>query len=234
MAENLSLMMLQPGYFPWIGFFEQIFQTDIFVAYDDTQYTKQDWRNRNRIKASNGEPIYITVPVKKNPVNTLIKDIEISYNENWQKYHVNLIRECYCKSLFFKDYFDIIKGVIETKHRFLIDLDMASIKVCMEALGLKKKIMLSSDIKIDVPGKSRMMALCKHLGAGRCYNGKAGEKLYSKKEFAENGVILEFQNFNCPEYKQPWGAFVPNLSIIDLLFNCGKAGADILAQSGRR
>ncbi|MEW5692170.1 MAG: WbqC family protein [Candidatus Hydrogenedentota bacterium] len=222
------LMMLQPGYLPWLGFFEQIYRTDIFVVFDDAQYTKLDWRNRNRIKSTNGKDVYITVPVKKAPTKTLIKDIKISYNEDWQKRHINLLKACYGKTPYFNDYFEPIIDVINKRFEYLIDLDMELIFLCMNFLGLERDISYSSRLKTEVRGKERLMAVCIELGASYCYNGAAGKNLYSVEKFLENGIKLEFQEFKSPVYPQFFGDFIPNLSIVDLLFNCGDKSLNVL------
>lgn len=227
------MMMLQPGYLPWIGFFEQVYRTDILVLYDDTQFTKLDWRNRNRLKSVNGQAVYITVPVEKAATETLIKDIKISYEQDWAARHLNLMRSYYQKAPYFNDYFGPIEEIVSKKHGFLFDLDMELMAALFEMLGLKRKILISSkDLTTPVEGKGRMLSACVELGVALCYNGQAGRKLYDPEDFLRHGVRLEFQDFRCPVYPQLWGQFVPNLSVVDLLFNCGPDSLSYIIQGG--
>jgi hypothetical protein len=229
MEKGTRLMMLQPGYLPWIGFFEQAYRTDSFVVYDDAQFTKQDWRNRNQIKGPKGRAEYITVPVKKSPVETPIREIEISYEQGWVKRHLNLLRQYYSRAPYFEMHAPGLFAIISKKYRFLIDLDMELTRALLKALKIETRIVMSSSLKTPVRGKQRLLAVCQEMGATYCYNGKAGEQLYSKAEFMAHGVHLEFQDFKCPAYPQLWGRFIPNLSIIDALFNCGNQTIEIIA-----
>jgi hypothetical protein len=230
MQKKLTVMLLQPGYLPWIGFFGQIYKSDIFVVYDDAQYTKQDWRNRNRIKNSEGREAYITVPVKRSPTGTLIKDMRIAYEQDWVGKHLNMLKSNYSKAPYFSDYFGVIYDILIKKYSFILGLDMELILLFMEILGLERKVFYSSQLKTPVRGKDRLLAVCKELKATHCYNGKAGEKLYSVDEFLGNDVTLEFQDFRCPKYPQAGERFIPNLSIVDLLFNCGAQSKDIIKE----
>lgn len=226
--------MLQPGYLPWLGFFGQALSSDIFVVYDDAQYTKQDWRNRNRIKTKAGKMEFLTVPIQKAPVNTPIRDIRISYDHPWHVKHLNLMKEHYSPAPWFDSYFPLFSEILRKKPSFLIDLDMELILLCMQLLGLHRRVMFSSKLATPVRGKGRLLAACRELGATHCYNGKAGEALYETREFLNHGIVIEFQNFRCPVYPQLWGDFIANLSIIDVLYNCGEGSLDVIRKGEPR
>lgn len=230
--EARTVMMLQPGYLPWLGFFEQVYQSDVFVVYDDAQYTKQDWRNRNRIKAPTGKPAYLTVPVKKGPVQRLIRDVEISYDTDWPRRHANVLAAYYRGTPHFARYAPRIGEVLASRPRLLIDLCTRSTEYLLEALGIERVTTRSSELATTVRGKARLLAACRELGATRCYNGAGGRALYDADEYRQQGVELVLQDFRCPPYPQPWGGFEPALSVVDVLFNCGPEALEVIVSGG--
>ncbi len=226
------MMVLQPGYLPWIGFFEQIYRADVYVIFDDAQYTKFDWRNRNRIKSPTGDARYITVPVHASNTSTVIRDVRIAYDRDWIWKHLNTLRTYYEKAPYFTEVYERIRQIITSEFQFLVDLDVALIYEFMDILGLEAECIFSSELKTPVRGKERLLAVCEELGATHCYNGAAGRMLYSQEAFRQKGMLLEFQEFRCPSYPQLWGDFIPNLSIVDLLCNCGEKSLQIIVQGG--
>ncbi len=232
-TEKRTVVLLQPGYLPWAGFFEQVHRADLFVVFDDAQYTKLDWRNRNRIKAPNGKDAYLTVPIMRCPVDTKIRDVRISWDRNWAAKHLNMIKAYYGKAPFFGDYFPALEEHLNRKHTLLIDLLLEQLDLLNGMLGIRTEILLSSELKTDVYGKGRLLEACRELGATHCYNGMAGEALYDPAKFAKYGIKLIFQRYNCKEYPQQWpGGFISNLSIIDVLFNCGPSSPEYVVCCG--
>ena len=224
--------VIQPGYLPWLGFFELIASSDVFVIYDDVQFDKNGWRNRNRIKTAEG-PQWLTIPVlikgKNKPLNN-----EVNVKEDlWRKKHLKSLQHNYVKSKYFNDVFGILeKGLNEDTDK-LIDIDMFFVNKIKEYLGIKTDVVLSSDLGVDGGNKTdRLINICRKFGGTHYYNGAAGKELYKKEDFASLGVTLEFQDYKHPVYTQLYGEFVPYLSVVDLLFNEGKASLDIIL-SGR-
>lgn len=220
----MTIAIMQPGYLPWPGFFELIYRSDIFVIYDNVQYDKNGWRNRNRIKTSKGYQ-WLTVPVHIRG-KPMISEVRIDNSRNWPEDHLRALEFNYNKAPYFKKYFNQIKELLGQKWELLIDLDLALIKVLSQNLGFERKIVLSSDFKIsnDSDKVGRLIDICKKFGAKVFYE-PAGGKDYLANEvehFKKEGIELIFQNFQCPEYPQLFGAFIPNLSILDLLFNMGE------------
>ena len=224
----MKVGILQPGYLPWLGFFEQMYRVDVFVLYDDVQYTKQDWRNRNRIKTPNGAA-YLTVPVGRVPTRTLIKDVLLPVDTAWKKRHIRLIRESYQKAPYFGDYFDGIRNCIEADFRYLHDLDFSLIKVLCHFLGIGEKcLLLSSELTYERT-KDRtlnLLNICLALGAESLYDGNAARRFLGEALFRERNIQVIFQDYVHPVYPQLFGAFVPYLSVIDLLFNAGSQSFD--------
>ena len=174
--ENKKIIgILQPGYLPWLGFFEQIIQSDIFVIYDDVQYDKHSWRNRNRIKTANGVQ-WLTVPISFSlNEKTKIKDVKIN-NNFWQKKHFQAIKLNYSRAKFFKNYIEIFENAYTMNWKYLIDCDMYFIEKLMEILNIKnKKIYFSSNLNITGNRIERLINICKYFDANIFYEGSAGK-----------------------------------------------------------
>lgn len=229
----MKVGILQPGYLPWLGFFEQMAKVDTFVVYNNVQYTKKDWRNRNRIKTLNGVQ-YLTVPVCKVPRKTLTKDVEISYDHSWSAKHINTIRFSYQKAPYFRDYFGEIKDCIQSRFKYLQDLDFALVKLLNSFLGLEdKNLIWSSSIPYErCENKSvNVINICLSIGATYLYDGKSAQRFLDVDLLSAHGVTAEFQNYKHPYYNQLWlkeQGFISHLSVIDLLFNHGPESLAII------
>ncbi len=223
-------VILQPGFIPWLGFFELMYKCDIFIFLDDVQYTKRDWRSRNKIKSPEG-PLWLALPVKtKGRFQQLIKDTELDNSQSWAKQHLKTIKMSYSRAPYFDMFYSEIEEIYNRPWNLLYDIDIALINLMMKKLGLKQKLMRSSEMQISVEelAKDRIIKICKTVGATHYYNGAAGKSLYSHDDFKRHGIILEFQDYKHPAYKQLWGDFVPYISTIDLIFNHGPKSMEIL------
>ena len=223
-----TIVVLQPGFLPWLGFFDQMYKSGLFVVYDDVQFDKESWRNRNRIKTAQGWT-WLTVPVlltgKDKP---LVKDVLIDKKRNWSRKHLQTIQQNYSKAPFFKKYFGSFEDIYTQPWEYLIDLDMALIRLIMSQLGLERDLIFSSELGIDGESTERLVAICKHLGATRFYEGAAGRDYLDESLFEAQNITVTYQDYNHPVYDQRYGEFVPYLSVIDLLFNHGEDSLDIL------
>ena len=223
-----KVVILQPGYLPWLGFFDQMYKGDIFVIYDDVQYDKHGWRNRNRIKADNNIQ-WLTVPIlTKGQNKPLCKDVLIDNKTDWRRKHLASIRQSYSKAPFFDTYFGIFEDILGREWKHLIDVDMAFIHALMEKLGLERTIKFSSDLGIEGGQTERLVNICLYLGATGYLTGDASEAYVDQKLFAANNIALEFHRYKHPVYNQLHGEFIPYLSVIDLMFNHGAESLDIL------
>lgn len=229
---------LQPAYLPWLGFFEQIYQADIFIIYDDMFYNHYSWRNRNNIKTRCGKHL-LTVPIKhkqKQLLNETAIDNIIKWN--WRRKHWGSIQHAYGKAPYFKDHAPFFEEVYSTKWDMLVDLDVKIIRYICRQIGLTTPIYLSSELGIereflkynkhkDVKN-ARILFMTKFLKGNVFYEGWAGKSYVDLDYMKRNGVRIEFQNYQHQEYKQLFGPFIPYLSVIDLLFNCGSKSLEIL------
>jgi len=228
-SPSVTLCVLQPGYLPWLGFFDQMRRSDIFVLYDDVQYDKHGWRNRNRIKSPKG-PHWLTVPVHHKGLGwPRINEIEIDNQTPWAKKHIGTIRQFYAKAPYLNRYVPMLEDVLLQPWKFLAELDMSVIGLMCEWLGVHRRVLRSSSLGVEGERNERLYALCKHLGATRYLSGDSAKSYLDLDLFARNGIDVEWQGFEHPIYPQQHGDFVPFLSALDLVLNCGPDSAAILS-----
>lgn len=227
-----AIGILQPGYLPWIGFFDQLDQADIFILYDDVQYDKNGWRNRNRIKTAQGEQ-WITVPVlTKGNVFQLIKDTAINNTDNWQKKNILSITQNYKKAKYSFVAEDICAIIQGKKWHWLVDLNYSVLKILMAHLGIDKPVYFSSDFNAHGGKNEKIISLIKHFGGDTFIEGSSGKEYIDLAQFKKSNIVVSYQEYKHPIYNQLYGKFIPYLSVLDLLCNCGPNSLEIL-RSGR-
>lgn len=224
----MRIAIMQPGYIPWLGFFELMYNCDTFVVFDDVQYTEKDWRNRNRIRTKHGW-IWLTVPVlTKNKRKQLINETKINYSVNWIKKHLNAVKLNYSKAKYFRDYFFDFKNIIEKKHDLLIDLDLEIISWMSRRMNINKEIVRSSILNIDGRKEEKIIGICNKLGASEIYDSKAASFFLDLEKFSKAGVNIIFQNYLHPVYEQLYKPFLPYMSALDLFFNYGPKSLSVI------
>ena len=226
-----SVAIMQPYFLPYIGYFQLINSVDEFVIYDNIQYTKKGWINRNRILVNGSEKL-ITLPIAKDSDYLNVNDRVLADSWNNEKIKMlNLIKGSYKKAPHYHAAFPIIRSVIELPHTSLFEFIIGGLRLLNSYLGIDTKITISSHIKIDptLKGKNKVIAICKHLNTDIYINPVGGQLLYNYDDFKHEGLDLKFiksQNFNYKQYKNE---FIPWLSILDvLMFNERKDIIDYL------
>ena len=222
--QNKKLAIVQSNYIPWKGYFDMINMVDEFILYDDCQYTKRDWRNRNKIKTHNGSQ-WLTIPVEvKGKYQQKVKDTVISDPE-WSKKHWSKIKYNYSKATFFKDFKDqfeeLYLGCIE---KYLSDINYRFITAINQILGISTKISWSMDYHISVMGNTeKLIHLYKQAGVNTYLSGPTAKGYMDVKLFEDEGITVEWMDYNrYPEYNQLYSPFEQKVSIIDLIFNVGE------------
>jgi len=215
----MKVAIMQPYFFPYIGYFQLINAADKFVVYDNIEYTKKGWINRNRILI-NGKVDYFSIPLKKDSDYLDIASRELS--AEWQKEKtkiLNRLKENYQKAPFFGDVFQLVEKCFNCGEINLFDFILFSIKEIMEYLSIKTEIVVSSTIAINHSLKSedKVIAICKELQASAYYNPIGGLQLYSKNTFESDAIKLFFLKTNNYKYMQFGDEFEPFLSIIDIM-----------------
>ena len=220
----MKVVILQPSYIPWRGYFHQIQKADIFIFYDCVQYDKHGWRNRNAIKTAQGSQ-WLTIPVNtKGCVSEgkVIKDIPILWDTPWTEKHLKSIHQNYAKAPFFKDYANLLDSIFGRKDSLLADFACATTELIARELGNNHtKFIRSSEIGAEGSKTERLIGLLKKIKATHYISGPSAQEYIEREKFDEAGISLEFMAYDYPEYPQLYGAFQPQVSILDLLFNMG-------------
>ena len=222
---------MQPYFFPYIGYFQLMNIVDEFVVYDNIQYTKKGWINRNRILL-NGKEQFLTIPLKKGSDFLHVKDRKLSENWDSDRVHIiNRIKASYSKAPFFKDVFPLIEDCLMYKNNNLFDFVFYSITSIKNYLNISTKLIISSNLTIDhnLKSEDKVISICKFKNAFIYINPIGGQQLYNSKKFNDNGINLSFLKANIFEYKQFNNKFIPFLSMIDvLMFNSKELAIDII------
>jgi hypothetical protein len=158
------------------------------------------------------------------------RDIRIDNSRNWQRKHLASIEQSYSKAPYFAEYYDLIRKWYDRKWDFLIDLNLSALTDLATGLNVKPEILLSSELGVTGDRISRLVGICRAVNANRFFEGAAGKNYIDETAFADAGIVVEYQDYQHPVYRQLHGDFVSHLSIVDLLFNCGPGSAEILRQ----
>jgi hypothetical protein len=232
-ADERTLVVLQPGFLPWLGFFDQMRRAGVFVYYDDVQYDKHGWRNRNRIKTPSG-PHWLTVPTRHAGLGKpSILDVEVETTAPWARKHIGTIRQYYRDAKWLDRYLPELSDLLQRPWRRLVDLDLAVSRQMADWLGITTPTLRASELGIRGERSERLVALCQYLGVTRYLSGNAAQSYLDVDLFARHGISVEWQNYAHPVYPQLHGEFVPYLSAIDLLLNCGDESGRILREGTR-
>ena len=220
----------QPEYLPWLGFFKKMMNVELFVFLDDVQFRKKGWQNRNRIRINDGTTL-LSIPVHTHSYPK-INEVTIDNEKNWSIRHKKSILYNYARAPYFDEIKDFIESIFEKKFQYLVDLNTEIIKFIMNELEIKSKIVFSSELEISKKGSDRVIDICKAVGADHYITGTFwAESNLRVEEFKKSNIDIEFQKFQHPIYKQIHGEFIPEMSIIDLLFNEGRKEAKKILQN---
>ncbi|SCA63866.1 Uncharacterized protein Rv1507c [Chlamydiales bacterium SCGC AG-110-M15] len=225
------VVILQPSYLPWQGYFAQIAKADIFVFLDNVQYTKGDWRNRNRILNSNGTTQYLSVPVHFRHSMQSICEVEIDHRHRWVDKHVRSLFFSYRHTPFFNEVLELVKSKLENKQKLLSDLNISLIQHICEYMEFSAcEFVRASDLPIFSSHPTRrLLEICQHFNASNYLTGSKASDYLDELAFSSLGVELEYLGDIHPEYAQNKEIFCSHLSILDLLFRLGLDARKLLA-----
>jgi len=226
----MKVVLHQPQYFPYPGFFHKLTLADAFVVLDNTQYDKR-FTNRNKIWTPHGF-VWLTVPIKKEHKFFSNNKVEINNNILWREEHWKKLFHSYSNTKFFKNYKLYFNDLFKKDWTFLFDLDFDTLKKTIEWLGIKIKIYKESELNIDGTGTQRLINGCKALGADTYISGTGlpNKKYLEEKSFEKNNIKLIYQNYHSVKYEQNSDVFVNDLSILDLLFNKGPDSLKLISE----
>lgn len=216
-------LILQSNYIPWKGYFDNINSVDIFIIYDDVQYTKHDWRNRNKIKTIQGLQ-WLSIPIQSKGCLTKKINEVIVLSNDWRQKHWKCIEYNYHKSPFFNLYAPLFKKLyLENYEVSLSKINYQFICLICELLDIQTKIIFSSDYTLEGDRNQKLIGLCKQLSISEYFTGEKAKNYLNESLFLANDIQVYYVDYsNYPIYSQLYGNFEHHVSILDLLFNEGK------------
>ncbi len=221
----------QPQYLPWLGYFDKILTADAFCFLDNVQFKKNEWQNRNRIKTSQGWQ-WLSVPVTYR-FPQKISEVGINNRVDWRRKHMQALISSYGKAPFFQGCIGVFEAVYARDWQMLYELNICLVEEILKLAGIENKMLLkSSDLNLCEDPTLRLIDICRAAGGDTYLSGRDGAKYMDLKQFEQNGIRVIFQDFQHPEYSQLFGDFQANLSIVDLLFNCGPESLKKVIQNG--
>lgn len=216
----------QPNYLPWAGFFCKMARCDVFVLLDSVQYARRSYTARCLIKQSDGLKHWLSVPVrKKGRYYQTIAEVEIDNELSWPRDHRRTLESNYAKAPYFEKHRQLVDLAYGQRWDNLCQMNTELIGHLAELLGLRPRIVKLSELGIRESSTELLVSLCQRMGADTYLSGPSGGRYLEKERFDEAGIKLEIFRYWPKPYPQLWGEFVPGLSVIDLLFNCGGQAA---------
>lgn len=228
----MRIAILQSCYIPWKGYFDIIGAVDLFVVYDDVQFRKNHWHNRNRIKTSQGAQ-WLTIPVSSSST-TLIEDVRIS--APFAERHWRGICQNYSSTPFFPEYRERFSALYERLSRFdrLSQVNLLLLEGLCRELSIDTPLCNSSRFSAQGRRTERLVNICREAGATHYLSGPAAKSYLEEDKFREAGIAVEWMDYsNYPEYPQLYGSFIHELSVIDLLFNTGRSARNYMKSSSK-
>jgi hypothetical protein len=222
----------QPQYLPWLGYFDKVIRSDVFVFLDQVQYKEREFQNRNRIRTKDGW-MWLTVPVmSKGLGRQKISEVRIDNTLPWARKHLASLQACYGQALFFKEHDSFFEDLYSRRWDRLIDLNIEVINYLLREFKIGTKIYNESAVGSSQSSTGRIIELCQKLQADTYLSGQGGKDYLEEEKFSVAGIKLVYQEFNHPRYRQVYSAtaadFIPNLAALDLLFNEGEASSKTL------
>jgi hypothetical protein len=220
----MNVVILQPSYIPWRGYFHQIAKADLFIFYDDVQYDKHGWRNRNQIKTVQGKQ-WLTIPVHSGGATqgALIKDMKIDWARPWSANHRKALTFSYAKAPYFRRYAALLESFYQRHDTLLADFTIDLTIALARELGIEQtRFMRSSEIPgIDGQKTGRLIQILTKVGATHYVSGPSARDYIEQTQFDAAGISLEFMIYDYPEYPQLYPPFDGQVSVLDLLFMAG-------------
>lgn len=228
----MKIGIMQPYFVPYIGYWQLMNAVDKYVIYDDVNYIKGGWINRNRI-LMNGKPQYFNIPMLGASPFKLINDVGVNTDRRLIEKNLRILEGAYKKAPYYKDVISIMEKILFCEKENIAEYIAFSFSVINEYLQINTQLIMSSELEKDctLRGQDKVISICKLLGATEYYNAIGGRELYSYSDFKEHGIKLSFVDTDLIEYKQFGEEFYPNLSIIDvMMFNSGDKVREFLTQ----
>lgn len=215
----MKVAAIQSSFIPWRGYFDFIHEVDKFVFLDDVQYTIRDWRNRNRIKTPKGAE-WVTVPVIHDHREQRVDQSRILYENNWQKKILGAWKNNYRSSKYYEVGLTLLEE-IDKGHDTISQLNIHLIKCICSYLDVKTPMILSSELNLRGGKTERLIDMLKKLNATAYLSGPSADAYLDKEAFRRNNFRLEYKTYDYAPYPQLWGGFIGEVTVLDLIANCG-------------
>lgn len=222
-----SVVIHQPDFLPWLGFFDRLRRADMYIVLDHVQFIRRGWTHRDMIKTTAGAA-WLTLNIQKAPQNTPIRDIQLAPGKDWRQDNLNLIRESYRKAPHFMEVFSRLEGLYTPSIENMAEMNLASLDLLEDMLDVKTPRLISSKMSPQGSSTAMLVDLLQKAGATQYISGQGARAYLDENLFAKAGIELVWQTFRHPLYPQLHGEFVPMLSSVDALFNCGLEGSRAL------
>lgn len=209
----------QPAYIPWLGYFDKIRSSDVYIYMDTVQFEKNSFTNRNRIKTANG-PIWLTIPViSKGHLDSDILNLQINDKVKWQKKHFLSIQYAYKNAPYYQEYINKIARFYEEPVNSFADYCFEYTKFWLNELHIDTEIVRLKDIKVSGSKSDLVLSMCQAMNADVFISGAMGKDYMENEKFEENGIKVVYQDYQIKAYPQMWGEFIPCMGIIDFVMN---------------
>ena len=220
----MNVVVLQPSYIPWRGHFDQIYKADLFIFYDDIQYDKHGWRNRNQIKTAQGKQ-WLTIPVHSHMAThgLLINQAEIDWSKPWNKNHWKALTFAYGRAPYFHRYAPLLESFYERHDLRLADFTIELTIALARELGISHTRFMRSSEMTGIKGEKtdRLLQVLTKVGTTHYYSGPSAINYLEDDKLTAAGITFEFMKYNYPKYPQLYPPYDPFVSILDLLFMTG-------------
>lgn len=230
----MNVVILQPSYIPWRGYFHQISKADLFVFYDDVQYDKHGWRNRNQIKTAQGKQ-WLTIPVHSAGVTqgVAIKDVKIDWSKPWAKNHLKALIISYSKAPYFKKYLPLLESFYERRDECIAGFTIETTIALARELGIyHTRFMRSSELSgIEQQKTDRLIQILKQVGATHYISGPSAQDYIEPEKFLDAHISLEYVRYDYSEYPQLYPPYDSYVSVLDLLFMTGSQAIQYFSRS---
>ena len=223
----MKVGVIQSSYIPWRGYFDFIASVDMFVFHDDIQYTKGDWRNRNKIKTPKGAE-WLTVPVSYKKSSQIICDTHIDYITDWKKKHLRTVESHYRQTPYFDVAAELLAGIENEAQETISQLNIRLIRRISAYLEITTPMILSSELSLQGSKTDRLIDLLKKLNATTYLSGPNADAYLNKEMFRQNWIQLEYKSYDYAPYPQLWGDFIGGVTVLDIIANCGPEAKNLI------
>ena len=225
-----TVVISQPLYFPWVGMLEQMRLADVYVHYDDVQFSKGSFINRVQVKTAQGSH-WLTVPLADVHLGQLIKDVRVADDHGWRKKHLATLAQAYARAPFAKDMLAMVDGVLHSGATTLCEVSIASMVALRDYFGLERPVEFHFASQLGIGGNNspRVLEIVRHFGGTRYVTGHGARDYLDHEAFDAAGVRVEYLDYRKTPYPQQHGEFTPFVTALDLVANCGREGREGIA-----